>query len=76
MAALRKAREIVGALMHLLHERCLGINQTPASQHPMNFINDGCRLQHMFEHGLDPNAVEHPVFKRKPVGIGDQGGVL
>ena len=42
----------------------------------MNFVNDGCRLQHMFEYGLDPNAIEHPVFKRKLVGIGHQGGVL
>jgi hypothetical protein len=75
MTALRKAREIIGALMHLLHERCLGINQPAAPKHPMNFGSDCCRLQHMLKHGLDPNAVKHPVFKRQLVGIGHQGGV-
>ena len=35
--------------MHLLHERRLGIDQSLHPEHPMQFSNDGCGLQHMFD---------------------------
>ncbi len=41
----------------------------------MQFGNDGCRFQHVFQHRLHPDAIEHAVVKRQPVGIGHQHGV-
>ena len=75
MTALRETREVVGSLMHLLHERRLCIDQPFRPEHAMQFGNDSCRFQHMFQHSLHPDAVEHAVVERQPVAVGHQHGV-
>ena len=61
--------------MHLLHERRLRIDQALPPQHAMQLGNDGCGFQHMFQHRLHPDTVEHAVFERQSVSVGHQHGM-
>ena len=72
MAALGKSREIVSALMDLLHERGFGINQPSGLQHPPDFVGYSLRLQDVFEHSLHHDPVEVAIDDRNIVRIGDE----
>lgn len=65
--------------MHLLHERGLGVDQPPGGEHAMHLGHNDRRIEHVLQHRLDDDAVEHPILEGKAVPVGHQldvpGGV-
>ena len=61
--------------MNRLHEGDFGINDAARLEHAINLSDDATRLNHMLQHGLDPNAVDRGVGQRNVVGVGDEVGI-
>src|SRR5579859_3556499 len=74
MPAQRKAREIIGAFVHLLHERNLRIHQAAALQNSIYFRRDHVRFEYVLEHRLNPHAMERFRTKWKVMSIDNRTG--
>ncbi len=61
--------------MDLLDKRRVGVDDAIRLQHAMDFLDHRLRLQHMFEHGLNPDAVEHCITERQEVTIRHHIGI-
>jgi len=49
-------RDVVSALVDLLHERCLSVHQPFGLQYPMDLRNNLLRIYHVLENGLRQRA--------------------
>ena len=58
MAGLGKASEVIGSLVHLLHEGCLCIDKPVHLEDTVQFCDHDMRLKHMLQDRLDPGAIE------------------
>ena len=70
MPTYRVSGEVIGAFMHLLHERCVCIDQTAWLEYAVNLRHNNGRVKHMFQNRLNPHTVEALVDKGKLVSIG------
>ena len=66
-----EACEIVGALVHRLQERRLGVDKAAVDEHAGDLGDDALGRHHMLQHRLDPDAVEARVGEGQAVAVGD-----
>ena len=60
-------------LVHLLHERSLGVNHAVRLEHAHDLGNAPCRVGHVFVDRLRDHAIERVVFERNIVGVENHG---
>ena len=66
-----KARNVVGALVDLLHKWCLRIHESSGLEHPIYLCNDLLRIYHVLENRLSHNGIKASVGERELVGVAD-----
>ena len=74
MAGWCEASEIVSSLVNTLQEWCLSVDVAAINEHSTDFLDHLRRLQYMFQHGLNPDAIEGSIGKRQMMAICDQVG--
>jgi glycosyltransferase involved in cell wall biosynthesis len=74
MPARGEAGEVVGAGMHLLHERGLGVDQAVLGQDPVDLVDHASGVEDVLEDGLHDDRVHAAGGERDVVGVGDQLG--
>ncbi len=65
----REARDVVGALVDLLHKWGLRVDQSIRLKHTTNFRNNLLRVHHVLKDSLRHDCVEAHVSERQLVGI-------
>ena len=76
MSARGEACEVVGARVHLLHERRLGIHKPLIGKNSMNLCDDLCRSQHVLQNRLYDHRIDTAGRQRNGMGVSDQLGHL
>ena len=75
MTAQGETCEVVGAFVHLLHERGVCENQAVLAQHSVDLRDHLRRIEDVFEHRLYPYAVDGFVCEGQLVPVRDDGCV-
>ena len=63
--------EVVPAHVNLLHERRLGVYESPELQDPMELGDATHRVEDVLEDGLDDHGIERAVGERQIVPVGN-----
>ena len=74
MAAVGEPGEVVGALVDLLEERRVRVDDAAGAEHAVDLVRDDGRLQHVLQHRLDDDAVDAAVRERDRVTVADELG--
>ena len=67
----RKPGEVVGALVHLLRERDLRVEQPTGYEHSVDLLHGTLGVDEVFEHRRGDHRVEGLIAERQRVRVGD-----
>src|SRR6202158_1926854 len=74
MSQISKARKVISAHVHLLHERRFGVDDPSRLEHSVELVDAAIGVEHMLQSGLDEGSVERRVREREVMPVANQGG--
>jgi hypothetical protein len=72
VSAVGEAGEVVSALVYVLKERGLGIDEARRAQDPMDLLSNDVGLQYVLKHRLYDDAIKGLAHEGNTMPIGDQ----